>query len=37
LGALRAGVSLPDAILANAEAHRFALRLHRKSRASRFR
>lgn len=32
LGAARAGVSLPDAILANAEAHRFSLRLHRLAR-----
>lgn len=32
LGALRAGVSLSDAVLANAEAHRFSLRLHRLAR-----
>ena len=32
IGALRAGVSEADAVLANSEAHRFALRLHRAAR-----
>ncbi|MDO8623813.1 MAG: UvrB/UvrC motif-containing protein [bacterium] len=32
LGALRAGISESDAVLANSEAHRFSLRLHRLAR-----
>lgn len=36
LGALRAGVSESDAVLANSEAHRFALRLHRLARRRQF-
>ena len=38
LGALRAHISEPDAVLANAEAHRFSLRLHRlaRKRANKF-
>lgn len=34
LGGTRAKVSDADAVLANSEAHRFSLRLHRKARAS---
>lgn len=33
LGGLRAGVSDADAVLANSEAHRFSLALHRKARS----
>jgi excinuclease ABC subunit C len=33
IGARRAGVSEADAVLANAEAHRFSLSLHRKARS----
>ena len=33
LGGRRAGVSDADAVLANAEAHRFSLSLHRKARS----
>lgn len=34
IGAVRAGITQADAVLANAEAHRFSLRLHRKARSS---
>src|SRR5581483_4955153 len=33
LGALRAGISEADAVLANSEAHRFSITLHRKARS----
>lgn len=34
IGALRAGISEADAVLANAEAHRFSLSRHRRARSS---
>ena len=37
IGALRAGVSEADAVLANAEAHRFSLSRHRKARSQNMR
>ncbi len=37
IGALRAGVSEADAVLANAEAHRFSLARHRRARSASFR
>jgi excinuclease ABC subunit C len=33
LGAVRAGITQADAVLANSEAHRFSLRLHRRARS----
>lgn len=37
IGGLRAGISDADAVLANSEAHRFSLALHRKARSKRMR
>jgi len=33
IGAARAGISESDAVLANAEAHRFSLNRHRRARS----